>query len=99
MAGKWEPFMIAYTTETNTRDFGAWCWCVHSSLISKVQYDIGESCPLDSLIDGIFLCSGSISNQTFIMLRHILLANSQLLLHLNQLSVNLVDIQENPSIR
>ncbi|KAJ8573836.1 hypothetical protein K7X08_010347 [Anisodus acutangulus] len=25
MAGKWEPFMIAYTTETNTRDFGAWC--------------------------------------------------------------------------
>ncbi|KAK4358414.1 hypothetical protein RND71_024024 [Anisodus tanguticus] len=42
---------------------------VHFSLLSKVQYDIGESCPLDSLIDSIFPCSGSISNQTFIMLR------------------------------
>ncbi|XP_060215346.1 uncharacterized protein LOC132642086 isoform X3 [Lycium barbarum] len=27
---------------------------VHFSLLSKVQYDIGESCPLDSLIDSIF---------------------------------------------
>ncbi|XP_015167665.1 uncharacterized protein [Solanum tuberosum] len=27
---------------------------VHFSLLSKVKYDIGESCPLDSLIDSIF---------------------------------------------
>lgn len=27
---------------------------VHFSLISKVQYDIGDSCSLDSLIDSIF---------------------------------------------
>lgn len=27
---------------------------VHFSLLSKVQYDIGESCSLDYLIDSIF---------------------------------------------
>lgn len=34
--------------------FGDQVGGVHFSLLSKVQYDIGESCSLDYLIDSIF---------------------------------------------
>ena len=59
---------------------------VHFSLLSKVQYDIGDSRPLDSLIDSIFplfrrhiepdLHHAQVGLSTFFSSKHVVLAYS-----------------------